>query len=115
MSVSYFVRYDISTKDAGEFVRYYRDVHVPLLARWPGLKRVALHTPVDWNDPFAIARGGAVLLVQLEFDSAAALNRALFSPERANARLDFQNFPAFAGNVTHQALTSEEVWKKSGS
>jgi uncharacterized protein (TIGR02118 family) len=113
MTVSYFVRYDITTKDTAEFVRYFRDVHVPLVARWPGLKRIALHTQVEWNDPFAIIRGSAVLLVQFEFDSAAALNKALFSPERAKARLDFQNFPAFAGTVTHQALASEEVWKKS--
>ena len=112
MSVSYFVRYDITTKDAAEFVRYYRDVHLPHLISWPGLKGIVLHTRVEWNDPFAITRGNAVLLVQFEFDSAAALSRALFSPERAKARLDFQNFPAFAGPVTHQALASEQVWKK---
>ena len=111
MSVSYFVRYDVTTQDAAEFVRYYREVHVPLVAGWPGLKGIVLHTPVDWNDPFAITRGTSVLLVQLEFDSAAALRKALFSPERAKARLDFQNFPAFAGTVTHQALASEAVWK----
>ena len=112
MSVSYFVRYDVTTRDAAEFVRYYRDVHLPHVAVWPGCKRVVLHTQVEWNDPFAIIRGTAVLLVQFEFDSAAALNKALFSPERARARLDFQNFPAFAGPVTHQAMTSEEVWRK---
>ena len=111
MSVSYFVRYDITTKDTAAFVRHYRDVHLPLVACWPGLRRIVLHTPVEWNDPFAITRGNSVLLVQLEFDSAAALSRALFSPERAKARLDFQNFPAFAGSVTHQALASEEAWK----
>jgi hypothetical protein len=33
MSVSYFERY--------------REVHVPLLARWPGMRRVLLHTPLD--------------------------------------------------------------------
>ena len=113
MSVSYFVRYDITTKDTAEFVRYFRDVHVPLVAQWPGLKGIVLHTRVEWNDPFAIIRGNSVLLVQFEFDSAAVLNRALFSPERAKGRIDFQNFPAFAGTVTHQAFSSEEVWKKS--
>jgi uncharacterized protein (TIGR02118 family) len=113
MSVSYFVRYDITTKDTAEFVRYYRDVHLPHVTSWPGLTRIVLHTRVDWNDPYAITRDNSVLVVQFEFDSAAALSKALFSPERAKARLDFQNFPAFAGSVTHQALTSEEVWKKS--
>jgi uncharacterized protein (TIGR02118 family) len=112
MTVSYFVRYDITSQDPAEFVRYYRDVHLPLIAVWPGLNRVVLHTQVEWNDPFAITRGGAVLLAQFEFDTAEALTRALFSPERAKARLDFQHFPAFAGPVTHQAMTSEEVWRK---
>ena len=110
MSVSYFVRYDITTRDTAQFLRYFREVHVPLVTRWPGLKGVVLHTPVEWNDPYAITRGNSMLLVQFEFESAAALSRALFSPERARARLDFQNFPAFAGTVTHQALTSEQVW-----
>jgi hypothetical protein len=48
----------------------------------------------------------------LEFESAAALNKALFSPGRAKARLDFQSFPAFTGVVTHQAMTGEEAWRK---
>jgi uncharacterized protein (TIGR02118 family) len=112
MSVSYFVRYDITTKDTAAFLRYFRDVHVPLATRWPGLKGVVLHTPTEWNDPYAITRGNSVLLVQFEFDSAAALNRALFSPEREQTRLNFQNFPAFAGTVTHQALATETVWTK---
>ncbi len=112
MSVSYFVRYDISTPDAPAFVARYRERHVPILARWPGIRRVVLHTPAEWNDPFAIARGSAMLLVELEFDSAEALKKALFSAERAEARMDFQGFPAFSGTVTHQAMSSEEVWRK---
>jgi uncharacterized protein (TIGR02118 family) len=112
MSVSYFVRYDISTADRDAFVERYRQRHVPILARWPGIRRVVLHTPADWNDPFAVTRGTAALLVQLEFESAEALKTALFSKERAEARLDFQGFPAFSGTVTHQALQSDEVWRK---
>ena len=112
MSVSYFVRYDISTPDALAFVARYRERHVPILARWPGIRRVVLHTPVEWNDPFAITRGSAMLLVELEFETAEALRKALFSNERAEARLDFQGFPAFNGTVTHQAMSSEEVWRK---
>ena len=43
MSVSYFVRYDIETADLQAFLRRYREVHVPLVARWPGLRRMAPH------------------------------------------------------------------------
>ena len=112
VSVSYFIRYEITAKDPQAFVRHYRDVHMPHITVLPGLKRITLHTPVEWNDPYAITRGQAVLLVQFEFDSAAELHKALFSAERAKARLDFQNFPAFAGAVTHQAMKSEQVWSK---
>lgn len=110
MSVSYFVRYDIEAGDLAAFLRRYRDVHVPLVARWPGLRRMVMHTPVEWQDPFPVNRGKAVLMAQLEFDSEEAMNRAFASPERAAAREDFKRFMTFEGTVTHQAMRSEEVW-----
>lgn len=110
MSVSYFVRYDVAVPDVGAFVARYREIHVPLLAKWPGLRRVVMHTPVEWSDPFAVNRGAAVLLAQLEFESVEAMNRAFASPARAAAREDFKRFMRFEGAVTHQAMRSEEVW-----
>lgn len=112
MSVSYFVRYDITAGDVDAFVSYYRTRHVALLSGWPGLKRVVLHTPVEWRDPSPVNRGKAVLLAQLEFDSIAALNEALASRERAQARRDFERFPPFEGNVTHQAMETGEAWRR---
>jgi hypothetical protein len=38
MSVSYFVRYEVEAP--ADFLRHYREKHVPILARWPGLRRV---------------------------------------------------------------------------
>jgi uncharacterized protein (TIGR02118 family) len=113
MSVSYFVRYDIELAERDAFIAHYRDHHVPILARWPGMKRVMLHTPLAWHDPFPVTRGRAVLLAQLEFDSAEALQRAFHSAERAAAREDFKHFPAFTGTVTHQAMASHEAWRRS--
>ena len=110
MSVSYFVRYDIDAGDLKAFLRRYREVHVPLVARWPGLKRIVMHTPVEWRDPFPVNRGKATLMAQLEFDSEATMNQAFASPERAAAREDFKRFMTFEGKVTHQAMRSEEVW-----
>lgn len=110
MSVSYFVRYDIAVSDARAFVERYRSVHVPLVAAWPGLQRMVIHTPIDWSDPFPVNRGRAVLLAQLEFDSEEAMNRAFASRERAEAREDFKRFMTFEGTVTHQAMKTEEVW-----
>ena len=112
MSVSYFVRYDVVTRDAEAFVEHYRRHHVPLLARWPGIQRVVLHTPVPWADAWPVERGRAILIVQLEFDSAEALHSALASPERVAARADMANFPPFEGVVTHQALAGAEAWRK---
>ena len=111
MSVSYFVRYDISAPDLDAFLERYRKVHVPLVATWPGLQRMVIHTPVEWKDPFPVNRGNAVLLAQLEFDSLEAMNAAFASRERARAREDFQRFMTYEGTVTHQAMRSEEVWR----
>ena len=111
MSVSYFVRYDIAAADLDAFLERYRAVHVPLVATWPGLQRMTLHTPIDWRDPFPVSRGKAVLLAQLEFESEAAMNQAFASRERAVAREDFLRFMTFEGSVTHQAMKTEEVWR----
>lgn len=111
MSVSYFVRYDIEVSDLDAFVRRYRDIHVPLVARWPGLRRMVLHTPLAWRDPFPVNPGKAVLMAQLEFESAEAMNAAFASRERAEAREDFKRFPSFDGSVVHQAMAQEELYR----
>lgn len=113
MSVSYFVRYDVKPADEDAFRAYYEERHVQLLKRWPGLQRVVLHTPVAWSDAWPVNRGQAVLLAQLEFDSAEAMHAAFASPERAEARADMANFPPFQGVVTHQAFHSAEAWRKA--
>lgn len=111
MSVSYFVRYDITSADLQGFIDSYRENHVPILARWPGLQRVVLHTPIEWSDPFPVNRGRSALLAQLEFQSVEAMNAALAGPERAEARKDFQQFPPFDGTVVHQVMAAEEAWR----
>jgi uncharacterized protein (TIGR02118 family) len=111
VSVSYFVRYDIESGDLAAFLRRYREVHVPLVSRWPGLRRMVLHTPLEWRDPFPVNRGRAVLMAQLEFEDEAAMNAAFASRERAEAREDFKRFPSYEGTVTHQALAQDEVYR----
>jgi uncharacterized protein (TIGR02118 family) len=110
MSISYFVRYDIAVPDLKAFVERYKKVHVPLVAKWPGLLRMTIHTATDWNDPFPVNKGKAVLMAQLEFDDEAAMHRAFASRERAQARDDFKKFMTFEGMVTHQAMKTEEVY-----
>jgi len=111
MSVCYFVRYDVDVADLAAFMRRYREVHVPLVATWPGLRRMVLHTPLAWRDPFPVNPGKAVLMAQLEFESQAALDDALATRERAVAREDFQQFARFEGKVIHQAMAQDEVYR----
>jgi len=112
MSVSYFVRYAGKAEDREAFLAHYRNRHVPVLARFPGLKRIVLHTPAPWQDPFPVNPDGFALLAEMVFDSVEDLNRALHSEARALAREDFGNFPAFHGTVYHQAASSEEVFSR---
>jgi uncharacterized protein (TIGR02118 family) len=109
MTVSYFVRYEVEAPE--EFIRHYRDRHVPILARWPGMRRILLHTDLKVKDPFQVNPGKALLVAQLEFESQADLERALESPQRAEARRDFQEFPPCEGKVFHQAMRQEEVYR----
>ena len=112
MTVSYFVRYDVELADVEGFMRRYREVHVPLVTCWPGLRSMTLHRPLAWKDTAPVNQGRAVLMAQLEFDTQADLDRAFASPERAAAREDFKRFMTFAGTVTHQAMVTEEVWRR---
>jgi uncharacterized protein (TIGR02118 family) len=112
MSVSYFVRYEGKAESPAAFLEYYRDRHVPILMRFPGVKRIVLHTPVTWQDPFPVKPDRFALLAQMVFDSQYDLDRALGSEARSIARGDFGNFPPFQGLVFHQAALSEEVFSK---
>lgn len=112
MSVSYFVRYVGHAEDWAAFVKYYRERHVPILARFPGVERIVLHTPAAWRDPFPVKPDRFALIVQMIFASGEALGEALRSEARALARGDFARFPAFQGEVFHQAAISEEVFAR---
>ena len=71
MSVSYFVRYEGQAESPEEFLAHYRDRHVPLLARFPRIRRILLHTPTAWQDAYPIKPDRFAILVQMEFDSLA--------------------------------------------
>ena len=108
--VSYFVSYRGTTPDPEAFLERYRGEHARVLAAFPGIRSLVLHTPVDWSDPFPVNPGGRLLLAQMTFDSAAALDAALASEARVHAREDFKRFPPFDGSVTHQAMSAHQVF-----
>jgi uncharacterized protein (TIGR02118 family) len=112
MSVSYFVRYEGFAENGAEFLRYYRERHAPILARFPKIRAVVLHSPVEWHDAFPVKPDRFMMVAQMIFDTAEDLNRALQSDARAEAREDFARFPRFEGAVYHQAVVSEEAMPK---
>ena len=108
--VSYFVRYSGAAWDPDQFLDYYRTRHVAILKRFPQIRSLVLNTPVAVGDAFAVRPAGSALLAQMVFDDAAALQAALRSQARREARDDFANLPRFDGDITHEALAAEVVF-----
>jgi len=104
------VRYEGAAENPEAFVARYRDQHVPILARFPGIRRIVLHTPAAWTDPYPVQPDRFALIAQMIFDSQTDLENALRSEARAAAREDFGKFPPFHGTVYHQAAVSAEVF-----
>jgi uncharacterized protein (TIGR02118 family) len=79
--VRFLVVYD-KPEDPEAFDRHYREVHIPLASKLPGLRRYTIS-----RDP-APVRGGEpyYLISELDWDDMPALERAFRSPEgRATA------------------------------
>ncbi len=51
-----------------------------------------------------------MLLAQMQFDNIANLDMALRSQARRLARDDFQRFPQFDGEVTHEAMSRKVIF-----
>jgi uncharacterized protein (TIGR02118 family) len=109
MTTSYFVLYSGRADDPKGFVERYRTVHVPILRQWPGIRSIVLHTPQPWSDCHPVRRSGLALAAQMIFDDVDALQHALHSEQRAEARADFHDFPPFHGDVFHQAMQTERL------
>jgi len=107
MTASYYIRYHGEAVDRDAFLDHYRDVHVPHLLRFPGIRSVVMHHAAASTDPFPVEPGGDLLLAELVFDTLQDLNGALASQARADARTDFASFPEFRGTITHQAMVTE--------
>ena len=76
MSAAVLVIYDGKPEDPEQFLRYYIDVHIPLVWKFPGIRAVQVEHTVE-GDVFMIAR--------FLFDTPAAARAALDSPKPAVA------------------------------
>jgi uncharacterized protein (TIGR02118 family) len=85
-----------------KFIRYWLDVHAPLEAKWPGLKRYVISPAIG------VPGGGEPQfdgVAELWFKDEEAMNRALESPERSVSREDFLKFVGAATMI----VTEERV------
>lgn len=108
--VSYFVRYRGQAADSAAFTGYYAQNHAAILKRIPEIRSLVLHTPLTSGDPFPVNPGGSLLLAQMIFDNPKALDAALRSDARRDARDDFSRFPAFEAEVTHEAMVARVIF-----
>ena len=75
-------------EDPDAFDAHYRDVHSPIVARYPNLRDVRLTKPVGVAGrpaPFH-------LMAEMAFDTAADLDGALMSEAGAESARDLRNF-----------------------
>ena len=108
--VSYFVRYRGASPSPEAFETYYENQHAAILKQFPNIRSLILHRPSPWTDPFPVRRGETMLLAQMQFDNAGDLDTALRSQARRLARDDFQRFPPFDGEVTHEAMIGKVIF-----
>lgn len=108
-AITYFVRYRGLPQPQDDFVAHYRDRHSQILARMPGLRRLVLHIPTTWQDPFSVHPDGTDFLAEMTFAGPAALTAAVTSEARALARADLANLKRGNATVTHQAMRSLQV------
>jgi uncharacterized protein (TIGR02118 family) len=75
--------------ERGEFIRYWLEVHAPLEAKWPGLKKYVISPAIGAPGGDEPEYDG---VAELWFEDEKAMNKALESPERQVSREDFLKF-----------------------
>ena len=89
--VKFCVFYYGKPEDPVAFDKYYWAHHLPIVARWPQIKRIVISKGQPDDDIYQIA--------ELYFDSRMEMEAALRSPERAIAAEDAKNLPRFNGEI----------------
>ena len=95
--------------DPAEFDRHYRDVHIPLVRKLPGLQRYTLSRNA------ASARGGDPYyrVAELDFEDLASLRRAFQSAEGHATAADVDHLAAGA-RVRSMTCELEDVLVSEG-
>jgi uncharacterized protein (TIGR02118 family) len=100
--VRFLVLYN-TPEDPPAFDRHYREIHIPLIRKLPGLRRCTIGrhaTPIRGGEPY-------YFIVELEWDDMAALQQAFQSSEGQAAAQDVPRFAS--GGVQSMVYEVEEV------
>lgn len=100
--IRFLVLYN-TPQDPEAFDRHYRDVHIPLTKKLPGLRHYTLGshaTKIRGDEPY-------YLIAELEWDDMDALEKAFRSPEGQAAAQDVPNFAS--SGVRSMVYEVEEV------
>ncbi len=106
--LSYLVEYEGPAKDENAWHLFYVEGHPPLLAKFPGIRKIEIYTPAVVISALPFAVRNTMQRNKTVFDSAEAMNAAMASPVRAALRRDFQ-FPAFEGAAAHYPFRTISV------
>jgi uncharacterized protein (TIGR02118 family) len=90
MTARFLALYD-TPADPGAFDRHYRQVHIPLLRRLPGLRRHSIG-----RDLTALYGAPYYLVTELEWDTMDELRAAFASPEGQATATDAAHLQALA-------------------
>lgn len=92
-------------RNVDAFERYYREMHIPLALKVPGVRTIAVS-----DGPVHSMTGASehYLIASLTFDSMADLQAGLSSPEGQVAAADLPNFAT--GGVTLLTFDEREVF-----
>lgn len=102
--VKFCVFYYGKPEDPAAFDKYYRAHHLPIVARWPRIKRIVISKGQPDDDLYQIA--------ELYFDNRMEMEAALRSPERALAAEDSKKFPRFNGEVKRRTFEVADYVKE---
>jgi uncharacterized protein (TIGR02118 family) len=107
--LSYMVEYEGPAKDESAWHLFYVEGHPPLLAKFPGIRKIEIYTPATLISALPFVQRGSMQRNKTVFDSADAMNAAMASPVRAALRKDFHKFPEFAGKTDHYPFRTVSV------
>jgi uncharacterized protein (TIGR02118 family) len=84
-------------EDTDAFDGYYRDTHVPLATKIPGLRKFTVGHP----QPMDPSQDAPYMVAELDFDSEEAMGQGFASNEGQAAGADVANFATGGAWMTH--------------